>query len=353
MSNFFLTEGVFREFLTRLDKSLLYGTTVEEERLVFGAVAADQIDKLTVRCARPATSVRSVMLPAKERVAVYPAKDVPWELEISPDKPAVLVGIRGCELRVLEVQDWVFLEGDFVDPFYQARRDALVIIGTDCVAFAPSCFCTLLGEQPYPTSNFDLVLSPLAEGYVLGTGSPRGEEIAARHLQDVSEPTPQQLEERERTRKEVAEKLVEQNKEFDIGRSREELARLVRETIESKGWNPTLARCVECGACTHICPGCFCFYLYDQPSELVEQAHERVRAWDSCMFADYSRMAGAGGVKANPRAAFRTRFQNRFLHKFVWNWEAIEKFSCVGCGRCFDACAGGIDVREVLKDLAQ
>jgi formate hydrogenlyase subunit 6/NADH:ubiquinone oxidoreductase subunit I len=304
---------------------------VEDDRVIFGPFEPGTVDKLTVRCRRPAVSSRSFLYPAKERVAVYPARDVPWEPEVGPEKPPVLVGARGCELRALSLLDWVFLEGDFVDPFYKARREALLVVASDCVAFAPSCFCTLLGEKPYPTGGYDLNLSPIEGGYVVEAGSPRGEKAASEYLGSAPEATAEQLEERDRIR----------------------MSELVAQVIEAKGWNPTMAKCVECGACTNICPTCYCFYLYDQQSELSDETKERVRFWDSCLFADYARMAGVGGVKANPRAAFVSRYRNRFLHKYAWQYQQVGRLGCVGCGRCFDACAGGIDLREVLRDLAK
>ncbi len=349
----FLTEDAFRQFLNSLDRSHLFGTVVEDERVAFAPFEPDTVDELTVRCRRPAVSARSFLYPAKERVAVYPGREVPWEPEVSPEKPSVLVGARACELRALAILDWVFLEGDFVDPFYKARREALLLVASDCVAFAPSCFCTLLGEKPYPTGGYDLNLSPIEGGYVVESGSDRGEKAASDYLGSAPEATPEQLEERDRIRKDIEEKLVQQNKEFDTGRTPEQLSELVAQEIEAGGWNPTMAKCVECGACTNICPTCYCFYLYDQESELSDEAKERVRFWDSCLFADYARMAGVGGMKATPRAAFVSRYRNRFLHKYAWQYQQLGRLGCVGCGRCFEACAGGIDVREVLRDLTK
>lgn len=351
--SYFLTEDAFRQLLSSLDKSCLYGTVLEDDRVAFGSIESADLDKLTVRCQRPAVSARSFLYPAKERVAVYPGKDIPWEPEVSAEEPPVLVGARGCELRALALLDWVLLEGEFVDPFYQARRDALLLVSSDCACFAPSCFCTLLSEKPYPVAGFDLNLSPLEAGYVVEVGSTRGEEVASKYLSLAPEATPEQLKERDRLRKDIEARLVEQNREFDTGRTPEQLSELVGQEIETKGWNPTMAKCVECGACTNICPTCYCFYLYDQESELSDKAKERVRFWDSCVFADYARMAGVGGMKANPRADFVSRYRNRFVHKYAWQYQQVGKLGCVGCGRCFDACAGGIDVREVLKDLAR
>jgi hypothetical protein len=39
------------------------------------------------------------------------------------------------------------------------------------------------------------------------------------------------------------------------------------------------------------------------------------------------------------------------LHKFVHFLDRYGVDMCVGCGRCVDADAGGIDIREILKEL--
>jgi ferredoxin len=57
----------------------------------------------------------------------------------------------------------------------------------------------------------------------------------------------------------------------------------------------------------------------------------------------------AGG--ANPNKILGDRLKHRFLHKFVHFFDRYGLDMCVGCGRCVDADAGGIDIREMLKKL--
>ena len=38
--------------------------------------------------------------------------------------PSAVLGARACDLAALKVLDWVFLQGDFADPGYGARREA-------------------------------------------------------------------------------------------------------------------------------------------------------------------------------------------------------------------------------------
>ena len=63
---------------------------------------------------------------------------------------------------------------------------------------------------------------------------------------------------------------------------------------DAAAWQEFSADCVECGACTNICPTCHCFYLYDQT--LGPDKFERIRTWDSCLLSTYHRMAGVAGI---------------------------------------------------------
>ena len=57
----------------------------------------------------------------------------------------------------------------------------------------------------------------------------------------------------------------------------------------------------------------------------------------------------AGG--ANPRKSVGNRLRHRFMHKFSYFLERYGIDMCVGCGRCVDAEAGEMDIREVLQKL--
>ncbi len=57
----------------------------------------------------------------------------------------------------------------------------------------------------------------------------------------------------------------------------------------------------------------------------------------------------AGG--ANPRKVLGDRLKHRLMHKFSYFLDRYGLDMCVGCGRCVDAEAGGVDIREILKKL--
>ena len=60
------------------------------------------------------------------------------------------VGTKTLRIRNIKKQEHyhyhVFLEGDFQDPDYKARRDNLLVISGDCTDAKDVCFCTILEE---------------------------------------------------------------------------------------------------------------------------------------------------------------------------------------------------------------
>ena len=57
----------------------------------------------------------------------------------------------------------------------------------------------------------------------------------------------------------------------------------------------------------------------------------------------------AGGE--NPRKVLGDRIKHRLMHKFAYFLDRYGIDMCVGCGRCMDTCAGGMDTRVLLKKL--
>ncbi|MEO0078746.1 MAG: 4Fe-4S dicluster domain-containing protein, partial [candidate division WOR-3 bacterium] len=124
-----------------------------------------------------------------------------------------------------------------------------------------------------------------------------------------------------------------------------DLSRAVADRLgDEQFWTRHAAGCVECYGCLMGCPTCYCFLLYDRAKEA---GLERTRVWDACYEAAYARVGGG----ANPRAEFLRRFANRFDCKFNQFRNDHGFYACSGCGRCYRACMGKIDIRKVLAEL--
>ena len=304
-------------------------------------------DKSITALAQPrsAQSFKGFFLPASESVGRYGTQaGAATAVRV---RRLVLVGVRACDLRARNYLDKVLLAGEFDDPAYRARRDATTIVSCDCVDCSESCFCTLVGGRPFATEGYDANLTPVDDGFVLDVATEAGQKWVADT--ELNEATDRQLARRDEVRQAMVRRLEEQNAKFAFSAGDTDVQPLPDDAATS--WQKFAADCVECGACTNICPTCHCFYLYDQA--LGPEEFERVRTWDSCLLSTYHRMAGAVGMKGTPRPNLSSRLANRVLHKFTYSPQQYELLGCVGCGRCVDACLGEIDIRRVVEELGK
>jgi sulfhydrogenase subunit beta (sulfur reductase) len=285
---------------------------------------------------RACTPIKEFLFPLRELAAIFPEPVEPEQI-----KPFAVFGVKNCDLRSIEVLDKVFLEAEFEDPYYVARRDKMFIISADCFDPGESCFCNVLDGRPWPESGFDLNVCQAGDGFIIEIGSNKGNDFVQNHNELFSEVPQGALAERDRIR-ELTQKQLEQNNaelKFDMP-----IRDVMNATYDSYVYDEEAKTCVECQACTRVCPTCHCFYLYDTKQE---DYFSKMKMWDSCMRMAYAQVAGG----ANPRKILGDRLRHRLMHKFVYFLDRYGLQMCIGCGRCVDAEAGDVDIREVLKKL--
>jgi len=285
---------------------------------------------------RACTPVKEFLFPLRELAAVFPEPVEPPEI-----KPFAVFGLKDCDLRSIEVLDKVFAEEEFEDPFYVKRRKNMFIISSDCSEPAASCICNILEGKPYASSGFDLNVSKVRDGFIIETGSDKGDDFVEKHSQLFSDAPEALLGQRDEERARTEKQLEQQNAELSFDAPVKEV---VDNSAESDVYDEEARTCVECQACTRICPTCHCFYLYDTSQK---DYFAKMKMWDSCMRMAYAEVAGG----ANPHKMLGDRLKHRLMHKFVYFLDRYGLKMCVGCGRCIDAEAGGVDLRVVLKKL--
>jgi len=345
----FLAQENVERFLAKFLKEKLF-CTVERHGVVdlVHVREADELSSVRLAAVRPARTLRNVLLPVRELVATYFGGGGP-RLPAG-EAPTIVVGARACDLQALAALDALMVEEELQDPFYKARRDALVLVSVDCSVVGPYCFCNMVGGRPYCEAGSDLNLTPIEGGFLVEAFSEKGVGMASQVADVLQEATEAQLAERDRVHTDSDQKLAEQNIAF--AKKPLDVDDFVDKALEeSPVWGRHAADCVECGACTNVCPTCYCFFMFDQMHSGEGGQFERVRTWDSCMYADYAKMAGVGGMKPDPRPLLENRFRNRVLHKYAYYPQTYRRFACVGCGRCIEGCMGGIDLRQVVSDL--
>jgi NAD(P)H-flavin reductase len=246
--------------------------------------------------------------------------------------PRVIFGMHPCDLHAVRVLDDCLFEGE-ADSAYRAKREATVLIGVDCVP-DEHCFCTSMGTDRV-AGGFDLFLHRVDGGYLAQTGSERGEALLFRYLPQVANrpgepPLPLQV------------KQTESALRFSV----DSLAPLLEGVYDHPLWGDLGEKCLGCGACTLLCPSCYCFNVQDR-LDLDLEGGERLRTWDSCQLDQFSKVAGGGDFRADQA----DRQRHRFFRKYKYLWEKHQRTACVGCGRCSRECLSRIDPPSVLNRL--
>ena len=259
------------------------------------------------------------------------------DVDIRPDdsvEPAVVFGSRPCGVKGFLAFDPVFMNGDISDPRYAARRESVLFVTLACSLPGSSCFCHWTGGDPGDGKGSDVLLTPVADGFTAEAQTKNGEDLLG--LLDFPEADAAAIGEAKEILAKSRERLGEP---VDLSRAPEALENLFEDL---SFWEDVTAGCVGCGACTYLCPTCWCFNITDE-SDGVDGV--RLRTWDSCMFHHYTQEASGH----NPRPDKAHRMRNRIGHKYWYHPLSHNgDIACCGCGRCVRHCPGAVDVRDIL-----
>jgi ferredoxin len=251
------------------------------------------------------------------------------------ESPALVFGARPCGVRGFATFDGVFGSPEVTDPYYQARRENTVFMTMACAHPKRSCFCHYVGGSPDDPQGSDVLLTPAQGGYLAQAVTEKGEALLAKASFALAP-------EREMEALAVHQKAREiLGEPLDIARLPEALKQAFANLTF---WEDMTAGCVGCGACTYLCPTCYCFNLTDESDG---QSGVRLRTWDSCMFAQYSLEASGH----NPRPTKAHRLRNRINRKFWYHPKNHGGLiACCGCGRCTRHCPGSVDLRHIIQE---
>ena len=322
-------ESILKEWM---DKFTVVAPIRVNDGFSLQPVTPENMSSIVYDEARAAQPLKSFLLPALEEVVGKP---------FSFEKPWLFLGVKACGLAALPILDQAF-GGDFADPAYQKRREESILVSSDCTQPWETCFCTLVGGNPYPTKGFDLNLSKVWDGFVVEVGSLKGKGLLDGHDEVLKEVVKEEADALEKMRKETVSKVEKQNKEFALGAPPKDV---ISKNWESEVWKKHSETCVECGACNHACPTCHCYFLDD----VTRGTFVKLRGWDSCQYSGYAVTAGGG----TPRPRLYERFRNRYFCKFKYLDDNYGMYGCTGCGRCIEGCQGKIDMRAAVRDLAK
>lgn len=249
----------------------------------------------------------------------------------------VLFGVRGCDVKSIEVLDRVFLN-EPVDSYYAERRAHATVVSMACTRPVETCFCGTFGIDAAAPEG-DVVCHMTEDAVYFDAKSEKGEAFMKLIEGLTVDCDSKAVEEQQAKTREILKKLPLAGlttEGFDPEKT--------MELFDRPEWDTLSEACLGCGTCTFVCPTCQCYDIKDfnNGREIT-----RFRCWDSCMYSDFTMMSAG-----QPRLTQKERFRQRFMHKLVYYPANNDGMcSCVGCGRCLAKCPISMNIAKVMKTI--
>lgn len=341
MSLFFLPrEGLAAWILKLHPRMAVLAPMLKDGRASFRAIGCDELPDLS---RIPVNSAKTTVFPQTETLFSYRIRKdqedlTKTEVELShhlAEIPRVILGARPCDARGLTLMDPVF-NGKVKDPYYLARRERTTVVSLACASPDRACFCPGAGGGPYDETGSDLMLMPVADGWLAKPLTPAGEKLLD---EELFQAPGERLAQAEELRAKAEAYLANAP---DMHGAEKAFWKLF-DNLEF--WEEVTSGCLRCRICAYLCPTCTCFTISDEEAGLRGQ---RIKTWDHCMSYMFTQEASGH----NPRAPMTHRMRNRIGHKYCYYPEQhAGVVSCTGCGRCVRSCPSGIDVRRIVEKI--
>jgi sulfhydrogenase subunit beta (sulfur reductase) len=312
-----------------------------EEKGFYRFKALAEEDRVDFDFTNTRLSPKSLLFPQSERMFEYTLDETDEDAYVIKESPkdcppTVIVGIRPCDARALQLVDINFNNPEFKDPWWAKRLESMTFIGLGCKEPCSTCFCTSVNGGPFNEESLDVLLFDLGKNYVVRAITEKGAQLLT--LVGVSEEATSDLKKQADESKAKAEKQISSHVPTDKLRKKKAI-----DLFNAPFWDDVAFACINCGTCTFLCPTCWCFDIQD---EVSKKKGDRIRNWDSCMFPLFTLHASGH----NPRSEKVQRVRQRFMHKLKYYLDKYDNgVACVGCGRCVKYCPVNIDIREVFK----
>ncbi len=300
-------------------------------------------------------SLKNYLFPARETIEAWSRTPDGWQQTTPTYEPEQLavIGIRGCDLAALAIQDRVFMGGESIDVRYKARREKLFVVAVNCRRAAATCFCHSMGCGPAAGPGFDIALTEVGDRFAIEAATEAGEAVLADITGRVSlvPLTPDEVASvrhvPETLRETMQARVAEEGKPRPRSLDTEKIRELLFENLTHPRWAEVADRCLSCANCTLVCPTCFCSSV-GEVTDLTGDEVSRERQWASCFTLEHSQMHGA-----NARPSTASRYRQWLTHKLAGWIDQFGTSGCTGCGRCITWCPVGIDITEEVAAIRE
>ncbi|MHA1146279.1 MAG: 4Fe-4S dicluster domain-containing protein [Candidatus Helarchaeota archaeon] len=283
---------------------------------------------------------KSILFPQKETLFRFKneANEMIIEENAEGSSEQIIFGIRSCDARSFRILDTFFSSGDYRDTYYFQKRDKTTIVGLACQYPLTTCFCTVVGGDPFSKEGLDALLVELEDKFFFEPITERGKKLL-RYMTEFDVPSENDMEKIEMMSSDSKE-IITFNADLDG------IEKKLDNLFDSEIWVDHGMKCLGCGSCSYLCPTCHCFDVQD---EKENNGGVRIRFWDSCQFPLFT-LHGSGH---NPRITGKERSRQRIFHKFNYYLKNYNLIGCVGCGRCIQVCPVNNDLRETLATICK
>lgn len=309
----------------------IYAPVDENGNIAFGVIQEGAAAKLGENSKK---APKEILFPQSEELFNYSVNQDGLRMEAkADDTKSIAIGVRPCDAKSMMLLDNVFTNDLYQDVYYLARRNNTIIVTLGCNQPGSTCFCTSVNSGPFDTDGSDVILTDIGEAYVVEAITEQGKELVAKlNLTEADEAAKEQAAQAKAAAKVTC--------EVDIAGLKEKLDGMFTHDY----WSKLHEKCLNCAACTYLCPTCHCFDIEDEAKDCEGC---RVRNWDGCQFSLFT-LHGSGH---NPRNSGKERYRQRIMHKFNYFVDRYNATACVGCGRCIKNCPVNMDIRQILAEL--
>lgn len=295
-------------FLGIMDNYESYGPVSKDRRVFYEKIESPE--SISLSRSKPIISLKKVLFPNR------------LDISLKRDRKIALIGLPNCDAWALS-RLYDQLDGTDLLP----NRNDIFVAVSECLQ-DDTCFCAEVGINTIAPA--DLFIREYKSGFEVYALSKKAEKIIKTiGVKSDTTPLDQSV-------------FKKEGDPIDLN--------LLTKTIENKEksikfWQDISSACFGCGACSTVCPLCFCF-RQDKLNEISGKTQTCLK-WDSCFAKEFSEIQ----CHHDHRPSNSDRLYNWYHHKFVRSPRDSKDVLCTGCGRCIKACPANLNMKNIITSL--